>query len=83
MKKYLLYLIIINLLSFSTNNLKSNDALFAKGHMVHDLKLNVKLKASDDSNDMLAFVLKHAEVNHFVEVIPSVNDIYIKSVNSN
>ena len=48
-----------------------------------DLKLNVRLKASDHSNDLLAFVLQHAEVNHFVEVIPSVNDIFIKSVNQN
>ena len=48
-----------------------------------DLKLNVKLKESDNSNDLLAFVLQHAEVNHFVEVIPSVNDIFIKSVNQN
>lgn len=48
-----------------------------------DLKLNVKLNESDHSNDLLAFVLQHAEVNHFVEVIPSVNDIFIKSVNQN
>ena len=48
-----------------------------------DIKLNVRLKASDHSNDLLAFVLQHAEVNHFVEVIPSVNDIFIKSVNQN
>ena len=41
MKKYLLFLIIIKLLTFSTNNLISNDALFAKGHVIHDLKLNV------------------------------------------
>ena len=41
MKKYLLFLIIIKLLNFSTNNLISNDALFAKGHVIHDLKLNV------------------------------------------
>lgn len=41
MKKYLLLLIIINLFTFSTNNLKSNDSLFAKGHIVHDLILNV------------------------------------------
>ena len=41
MKKYLLFLIIIKLLNFSTNNLISNDALFAKDHVIHDLKLNV------------------------------------------
>lgn len=48
-----------------------------------DLKLNIKLDESSNSNDLLSFLLNHAEVNHFVEVIPSVNDIFIKSVNEN
>ncbi|WP_026755602.1 ABC transporter ATP-binding protein [Sediminibacter sp. Hel_I_10] len=45
-----------------------------------DLKLNIKLKDTDKSNDLLGFLTSRAEVNHFVEVIPSANDIFIQSV---
>ena len=48
-----------------------------------DLKLNVKLNETDSSNDLLRFLTKNSEVNHFVEVIPSVNDIFIQSVKNN
>lgn len=48
----------------------------------NDLKLNVQLKDGDSPNDLLAFLIKKSAVNHFVEVIPSVNDIFIKSVTS-
>ncbi len=45
-----------------------------------DLKLNIKLNDTDKSNDLLGFLTSRAEVNHFVEVIPSANDIFIQSV---
>jgi len=48
-----------------------------------DLKLNIKLNDNDSSNDLLGFLTNKAEVNHFVEVIPSANDIFIQSVKSN
>jgi len=48
-----------------------------------DLKLNIKMNGNDTSNDLLRFLTQNAEVNHFVEVIPSVNDIFIQSVKSN
>ena len=48
-----------------------------------DLKLSVKLKDNENSNDLIKFLLPRANINHFVEVIPSVNDIFIKTVTQN
>jgi len=48
-----------------------------------DLKLNVKLPEHTSSNNLLSFLTSKAEVHHFVEVIPSANDIFIQSVTNN
>lgn len=48
-----------------------------------DLKLNIKLNGNGTSNDLLSFLTSKAEVHHFVEVIPSASDIFIKTVKSN
>nr|WP_321223230.1 ATP-binding cassette domain-containing protein [uncultured Psychroserpens sp.] len=48
-----------------------------------DVKLNIKLNASDTSNDLLSFLTSKAEVHHFVEVIPSASDIFIQTVKNN
>ncbi|WP_298894241.1 ABC transporter ATP-binding protein [uncultured Psychroserpens sp.] len=48
-----------------------------------DVKLNVKLNERDNSNDLLSFLTSKAEVHHFVEVIPSANDIFIQTVKNN
>lgn len=48
-----------------------------------DLKLTIKVGDKDDSNELLRYLLSQAKVNHFVEVIPSVNDIFIKTVTQN
>lgn len=45
-----------------------------------DLKVQVKLPANNSPNDLLSFLAQKSRVNHFVEVIPSVNDIFIKTV---
>ncbi len=45
-----------------------------------DIKLNIKLNGTATSNDLLSFLTSKAEVHHFVEVIPSANDIFIKTV---
>ncbi|MGC1632832.1 MAG: DUF4162 domain-containing protein, partial [Gelidibacter sp.] len=34
-------------------------------------------------NDLLSFLTSKAEIHHFVEVIPSVNDIFIQTVKNN
>jgi len=48
-----------------------------------DVKLNIKLNAQDRSNDLLSFLTSKAEVHHFVEVVPSANDIFIQTVKNN
>ncbi len=48
-----------------------------------DLKLNIKLKSNETSNDLLTFLTQNAEVNHFNELIPSASDIFIQTVKNN
>jgi len=45
-----------------------------------DLKLNIKLKPNETSNDLLSFLTQKAEVNHFIELIPTANDIFIQTI---
>lgn len=45
-----------------------------------DLKLIVQLENATSPNDLLHELTACGRVNHFVEVIPSMNDIFIKSV---
>lgn len=45
-----------------------------------DIQLSVKIPEHSSSNDLLAFLSNYGQINHFVEVIPSVNDIFIKTV---
>ena len=47
-----------------------------------DIKFNVKLKNTDDPHALLRFLNERVDVNHFVEIIPSVNDIFINCVNN-
>lgn len=48
-----------------------------------DLKLKIQIGVDSSPNDLLIYLTSRAQVNHFVEVIPSVNDIFIKTVTSN
>ena len=45
-----------------------------------DLKLTVKSPESVSPNEVLSYLTSLAQVNHFVEVIPSANDIFIQTV---
>ncbi|GAA4270584.1 ABC transporter ATP-binding protein [Hyunsoonleella aestuarii] len=45
-----------------------------------ELKLNIKLNDNDMPNDLLNYLISKGEVSHFVELIPSVNDIFIQTV---
>lgn len=45
------------------------------------LKLNVKLAGGNSANDLLSFLTSSGQVNHFVELVPSANDIFIQSIN--
>lgn len=49
----------------------------------NDIKINIKLSQETSSNDLLSFLTSKAEIHHFVEVIPSVNDIFIQTVKNN
>lgn len=46
----------------------------------NDLKINVKLKDGQTSNQLLSFLMSKGEVVHFSEVIPSANDIFIQAI---
>ncbi|NVJ89453.1 MAG: ATP-binding cassette domain-containing protein [Flavobacteriaceae bacterium] len=48
-----------------------------------ELTLNVKLKNGQSANELLSFLTSKGEVQHFVELIPSANDIFIQAVNKN
>ncbi|WP_340063756.1 ABC transporter ATP-binding protein [Ascidiimonas aurantiaca] len=45
-----------------------------------ELKLRVMLKNGDSANDLFVYLSKKAQITHFTEVIPSVNDIFIQTV---
>lgn len=48
-----------------------------------ELKLNIKLQPNESPNQLLSYLTSKGEVSHFVELIPSVNDIFIKTVKNN
>lgn len=48
-----------------------------------ELICNVKLSNNQSSNDVLSVISKQGEVRHFVEKIPSANDIFIEAVSKN
>jgi len=47
-----------------------------------ELKLNIQLPGNVSPNDLLSFLITKAQVNHFVEVIPSINEIFIQTVSA-
>jgi len=48
-----------------------------------DLKLNIKLEKEESSTDLIKYLNSKSIINHYVEVIPSANDIFIKAVKQN
>ncbi len=48
-----------------------------------ELKLNIKLQKNESPNALLNYLTNKGEVSHFVELIPSVNDIFIQAVKNN
>ncbi len=49
----------------------------------NDLQLQIKIAENDSPNDLLSYLTPHGKINHFVEVVPSINDIFIKTVTEN
>ncbi|MEC3907569.1 ABC transporter ATP-binding protein [Tamlana sp. 2201CG12-4] len=48
-----------------------------------ELKLNIQLQQNETPNNLLTYLTSKGEVSHFVELIPSVNDIFIQTVKDN
>lgn len=44
------------------------------------LKMNVRLSEKETTNNLLQFLNENGQLQHFVELIPSVNDIFIQAV---
>ncbi|WP_299012394.1 ABC transporter ATP-binding protein [uncultured Polaribacter sp.] len=65
--------------------LKNNFEVYAPDFKLlnNGLALNVKLTKENSANDLLSFLTSRGEVQHFVELIPSANDIFIEAVNKN
>ncbi|MEX6626231.1 ABC transporter ATP-binding protein [Tenacibaculum salmonis] len=67
------------------SKLKENFKVFpADFKLLNDgLKLKVELTKGNSANDLLSFLTTQGQVQHFVELIPSANDIFIESVRKN
>jgi ABC-2 type transport system ATP-binding protein len=48
-----------------------------------ELRLIITLKNGDTSKDLIRFLNNKAQLNHFTEIIPSANDIFLKAVANN
>jgi ABC-2 type transport system ATP-binding protein len=48
-----------------------------------ELKYRVKIPQTHTANDLVSFLISHGQLNHFAEVIPSANDIFIETVLKN
>ncbi|MCF6183390.1 MAG: ATP-binding cassette domain-containing protein [Bacteroidales bacterium] len=48
-----------------------------------ELKLNIQLKNGEDTRELVHFLNQKGSISHFVEMIPSVNDIFIKAIKNN
>ena len=47
------------------------------------MKFNVKIDKHQSANQLISHLTSKGELTHFVEVIPSVNDIFIQTVQNN
>lgn len=45
-----------------------------------DLKLQIRLSDDEKSSDLIQYLNSKSIINHFVEIIPSANDIFIRAV---
>ena len=48
-----------------------------------NLKMNIQLKDNHTVNDLLSFLTQYGEVQHFAEVMPTANDIFMKAIGKN
>ena len=76
-----LELLKVDLLEEMAQRWKVEPAHFKSIHD-HDLKLTVQIPEGLTANDLLRYLASKGMVNHFVEVIPSVNEIFIKTISA-
>ena len=63
---------------------KEFEILPANFKLIDDsLSLNIRLTNNQSANDLLHYLTSKGEVKHFVELVPSANEIFIKAVNNN
>jgi ABC-2 type transport system ATP-binding protein len=48
-----------------------------------ELQYKIKLPSETSPNELVRYLTSKGQLNHFVEVIPSANDIFIETVNNN
>ena len=48
-----------------------------------ELKLNIKLKETQSQKELVQFLNDNASLSHFVELIPSVHDIFVETISKN
>lgn len=56
--------------------------LVEQQEMGDQIRMKVKLNESFSSNDLLKLIMSHGHIHSFFEVLPSMNDIFIKMVES-
>ena len=49
----------------------------------NELRLVIGLNANETSKDLIQYLNDKAQINHFTEIIPSANDIFLKAVANN
>ena len=49
----------------------------------NELQYNIKIPENDSVNDLINYLTTLGQLTHFVEVIPSANDIFIETVKNN
>jgi ABC-2 type transport system ATP-binding protein len=65
---------------FNTIQEKFKVTNFNKSAGNGEYRMEVKLNEGDTTKDLIKFLNSKAQINHFSEIIPSANDIFLKSV---
>ncbi len=68
---------------FEEINSKFNVEKSKSASFNNDLRFLISLKKGETSTEMIQFLNNKAQITHFTEVIPSVNDIFLKAVANN
>ncbi|MCK0158497.1 ATP-binding cassette domain-containing protein [Cellulophaga sp. F20128] len=65
------------------HKLEETHKIWSPNYLAADQQLEFKIQLpSNDTSALLSYLAEKGKVNHFVETIPSANDIFIQTVNS-